>query len=616
LRIGLAFTDLVAYEIAVYRPGDAANATPIKSDLVNANDPLWTPLTEGDVQEIVVRRLGVEQVPWGLDIRSVSHIEGQLAISPQSLGFGTSAYCQVDIKCVYDSAISQVKPAFLDAIEAVALLAMTDAQGNSGFCTGTLLNSANYPAPLIYTARHCLTDAASVASLTTLWFWERDTCALVPPSTRAMQVAGGATAIFISQSLETALVLMNQMPPPAAHYSGWDANVISIGTTILAIHHPSADVKKGSFGTVLGENTTPVSFPELGTWAPGFFYQVLWGVGITEPGSSGSGLFTFNQTNGAFQTRGTLTGGIDACSNPFSNTFYSQLANVFPYISSALTVNGPPPGQLQMPSPVIFPTQQVGTQSAPTTITITNIGGTAVSVSSVIADDLTEFPGTTTCLATITAGQSCSLVISFKPNAVGLRIETVTVTSNGLGSPQMLTVSGTGLAVAPPPSGTVPAVEYYYAAWNFYFVTADPGEIAALDGGAFGGLWKRTGQQFNVYPLAGAPASSSTVWRFFSTIFDPKSSHFYTANVAEYNALVAELGVGWELEGPVFSTPLPAPDGTCPAGSIPIYRMYNNGMGGAPNHRLTTDIIKRAQMLAAGWLPEGQGIGVGFCSPQ
>jgi len=157
------------------------------------------------------------------------------------------------------------------------------------------------------------------------------------------------------------------------------------------------------------------------------------------------------------------------------------------------------------------------------------------------------------------------------------------------------------------------AIEYYYPPWNMYFVTAIAAEIAALDGGTFPG-WQRTGLQFNVYPLAGAPASSSTVWRFYSTTFSPKSAHFYTADVAEYNALVT--GVGWQLEGPVFSTPIPASDGTCPLGSIPIYRMYNNGQGGAPNHRFTTDINVRAQMLAAGWIPEGQGIGVGFCSPQ
>jgi Repeat of unknown function (DUF5648) len=161
--------------------------------------------------------------------------------------------------------------------------------------------------------------------------------------------------------------------------------------------------------------------------------------------------------------------------------------------------------------------------------------------------------------------------------------------------------------------GLAPAIEYYYPAWNMYFVTAIPNEITLLDAGHFVG-WQRTGLQFNVYPTTAAPASASTVWRFFSTTFDPKSSHFYTANVAEYNVLLANPN--WELEGPVFDTPLPAADGSCPEASIPIYRMYNNGMGGAPNHRFTTDVNVRAQLLAAGWIAEGAGIGVGFCSPQ
>ena len=161
---------------------------------------------------------------------------------------------------------------------------------------------------------------------------------------------------------------------------------------------------------------------------------------------------------------------------------------------------------------------------------------------------------------------------------------------------------------------TTPAVEYYYAAWNFYFVTSIPQEIAALDGGAFGGVWQRTGLQFNVYSTANAPAAAATVWRFFSTTFAPKSSHFYTGIMSEYNSLITNPN--WQLEGPVFNTPMPAADGTCPAASIPIYRLYNQNMGGAPNHRFTTDANVQAQMVAAGWVPEGWGIGVGFCSPQ
>ena len=52
-----------------------------------------------------------------------------------------------------------------------------------------------------------------------------------------------------------------------------------------------------------------------------------------------------------------------------------------------------------------------------------------------------------------------------------------------------------------------------YPPWNMYFVTAILGEIAALDTGVFVGF-QRTGKLFNVYTLAGTPASSSTVFRF------------------------------------------------------------------------------------------------------
>jgi hypothetical protein len=159
-----------------------------------------------------------------------------------------------------------------------------------------------------------------------------------------------------------------------------------------------------------------------------------------------------------------------------------------------------------------------------------------------------------------------------------------------------------------------PAVEYYYADWNFYFVTSIPGEIAVLDGGAFGGVWKRTGQEFNVYGTVNPPAGATPVWRFFSTTFAPKSSHFYSGILGDYNALLANPN--WELEGPVFNTPMPALDGTCPPGTIPVYRVFNNGMGGAPNHRFTTDLNVRMQMVDAGWTAEGFGIGVAFCSPQ
>ena len=63
----------------------------------------------------------------------------------------------------------------------------------------------------------------------------------------------------------------------------------------------------------------------------------------------------------------------------------------------------------------------------------------------------------------------------------------------------------------PASSPTALAVEYYYAAWNYYFVTSFPDEIAVLDGGAFGGVWKRTGQTFKVWTQGSATSLAACI---------------------------------------------------------------------------------------------------------
>jgi carboxyl-terminal processing protease len=159
---------------------------------------------------------------------------------------------------------------------------------------------------------------------------------------------------------------------------------------------------------------------------------------------------------------------------------------------------------------------------------------------------------------------------------------------------------------------TQTAVEYYYAAWGFYFVTSIPSEIAALDGGAFGGVWQRTGQTFDVW--TGPTNGALPTCRFFSTTFAPKSSHFYTPYANECALL--QTGTVWQLEGIVFYLQLPDANGNCPAGTTILYRLYNNGMGGAPNHRFTTSGATFDQMHNAGWDFEGDGrTGAFACVP-
>jgi len=186
-------------------------------------------------------------------------------------------------------------------------------------------------------------------------------------------------------------------------------------------------------------------------------------------------------------------------------------------------------------------------------------------------DDVVETTGTTAPLST------------FRRNGVGV------------------TITGRVASAA-----AVPVVEYFHTGFGHYFMTADPDEIAGLDGGAYGGVFVRTGQQFNARngPVPGA----AEVCRFFTVAFAPKSSHFYTADPPECAGV--KLNPNWQYEKIAFYIPVPA-GGVCDAGLVPVYRMYNNGQTGAPNHRFTTSLAIYNQFTTTmGWAPEG----IRFCA--
>ncbi len=165
---------------------------------------------------------------------------------------------------------------------------------------------------------------------------------------------------------------------------------------------------------------------------------------------------------------------------------------------------------------------------------------------------------------------------------------------------------------------TVTVVEYYNAGLDHYFITADSAEIALLDGGAFGGAWKRTGGSFPAWNTTTGPAGTVQVCRFSGTDqyradgsrIGP-NSHFYAADPAECSLIktawqsVANDGKSypaWIFEGMAFSAKLPV-GGVCPADTQPLYRTYNDGARGNPNHRYSTN----AEALRAmpGWVFEG-----------
>lgn len=164
--------------------------------------------------------------------------------------------------------------------------------------------------------------------------------------------------------------------------------------------------------------------------------------------------------------------------------------------------------------------------------------------------------------------------------------------------------------------GTLTVSEFHNVDLDHYFVTASDAEARGIDAGAAGPGWRRTGQIFRVWPLA-AQAGTVPACRFYGSMAPGPNSHFFTTSPAECSGLI-ELQARtpasqprWNFEHYAFAA-VPAEAGNCPAGSVPVWRAYNNGFarGRDSNHRFVTDRNLIAPLVAAGWIDEG----VAFCA--
>jgi sugar lactone lactonase YvrE len=98
------------------------------------------------------------------------------------------------------------------------------------------------------------------------------------------------------------------------------------------------------------------------------------------------------------------------------------------------------------PTPLGFGTLTVGLTSAVKKVTLTNLGTTTLSISSitVTGSEAANFPETTTCGSSLAAAASCTISLEFKASTTGARSANLTVTDNAAGSPQQVPLSGTG----------------------------------------------------------------------------------------------------------------------------------------------------------------------------
>jgi hypothetical protein len=100
------------------------------------------------------------------------------------------------------------------------------------------------------------------------------------------------------------------------------------------------------------------------------------------------------------------------------------------------------------PKSLTFTSTKVGFTSAAKVVTLKNTGTATLNIKSagitIVGTDKSSFTKTTTCGATVAVGASCTISVKFKPAATGALTATLDVADNAAGSPQSVSLAGTG----------------------------------------------------------------------------------------------------------------------------------------------------------------------------
>lgn len=197
--------------------------------------------------------------------------------------------CNIDVNC---------RPEYAELARAVARISFETGDGGA-LCSGTVINTRNSSfIPYFLTAAHCISSDAEARTVEAFFLYQSQSCNGPAPTASSIKRALGARYVAGS-SLDAGdftLLRLNSVPDGTI-FAGWNPDEHPAGAAVTGIHHPTGDLKKISFGS-RGDTVNTRSRPAQN------FYTITWREGVTQGGSSGSGIF--NDQN---QLVGMLSGG-------------------------------------------------------------------------------------------------------------------------------------------------------------------------------------------------------------------------------------------------------------------------------------------------------------------
>ena len=274
-------------------------------------DSVWLPSAEGDTLTV---RLAVPSPAAVADLSftvvTVAHRFASVRskIVPDCGG-------HVDVACVAERSRREMA----DAVGRIVF----EEYGDSWVCSGTLLNVAATPdlfEPYFLTANHCVATATVAASVEAQWFWQSSNCRGGRVDDRSTVSYGGTEVLATSAGQDASLLRFRNGLPRGLLYSGWSTFAVSEGASVFSVHHPAGAVAKYAEGRVIDIATFIVGDNRVYD-----AIETVWDRGLTEGGSSGSGLFL--GASGALV--GVLSGGEEGCGT--RGDVYGPFRDFFPH---------------------------------------------------------------------------------------------------------------------------------------------------------------------------------------------------------------------------------------------------------------------------------------------
>ena len=293
----------------------------------NAQGQLWTPLVRSDTAVIELTVPAAQREAVQLLLTAVNH--GFRGFGAKDEFSAKSGDCNVDVVCADGDA-------WRDEIRSVARITIAGALS----CSGQLVNNtAQDFTPYFLTANHCVTTAAQAPTVAFFWNYETSRCGGAPDGSLSQTQTGSllvaASNGFTDVGSDFTLLELLSTPDPAfkVYYAGWDRRDIA-PNGVTGIHHPSGDEKRISHDfdpTFIAAYTEEPDSPRS-LLQPTHILVRDWDRGVTEGGSSGSGIW-----NRERRLVGQLSGGGSSCAAPDAPDWYGRMFMNFSQFDTPLT---------------------------------------------------------------------------------------------------------------------------------------------------------------------------------------------------------------------------------------------------------------------------------------